>query len=377
MKRRIVYVSGTRADFGLFASTLKRLREDSRFELLIYATGMHLSPLFGETVREIEAQGFDVRLRAPTPVETGSGAEMASGLALALEAFTQGLLRDRPDLVLVLGDRGEMLAGALAAIHLNIPVAHVHGGERSGTVDESIRHAVSKLAHLHLVSTSAARERLIRMGERPEQVFVCGAPGLDALLASPPPSRAEVFAQEGLDPARKTALMVYHPVVQNAEAAGEETLLLLDLLRARGLQALILAPNSDAGSDRIRTALEQARAEPDWRLLTHLPRERYVGWMARADVMVGNSSSGVIEAASFGTPVVNVGERQAGRERNANTFDAPIERGALNAALDRALAAERFDSHNVYGDGAAGPRICEVLASPLNLPGLLNKLNAY
>ena len=377
MRRRIVYVSGTRADFGLFARTLGLLRDDPRFELGVYATGMHLSPLFGETVREIEAQGFDLWLRAPTPVDSGSGVEMAFALAQALEAFSRGLERDKPDLLLVLGDRGEMLAGALAAVHLNIPVAHVHGGERSGTVDESIRHAISKLAHIHLTSTAQARERLIRMGERPDQTHVCGAPGLDELLARDPLPRAELFAAEGLDPARPTALMVYHPVVQNAEAAGDETALLLESLEARGLQALILAPNSDAGSQNIRKALERARSNPDWRLATHLPRERYVGWMAAADVMLGNSSSGVIEAASFGTPVVNVGERQAGRERNANTLDVPVEREAVGAALDRALKGGRFPLRNVYGDGQAGGRILEVLAAPLGLPGLLNKLNAY
>lgn len=379
--RRVVYVSGTRADFGLMRSTLRRLAGDPRFTLGVYVTGMHLSPAFGRTETEIVAAGLPIWRRAPAPVESGGRAEMADAVAAALGGFAAGFAQDRPDIALVLGDRGEMLAGALAALYLGVPVAHVHGGELSGSVDESIRHAISKLAHLHLVSTPGARDRLIRMGERPEGVIVCGAPGLDDLLATPRQPRAALCAMVGFDPARPVCLMVFHPVVQSAEAAGEQAQAALDALqnagRDAGLQALVLRPNADAGSQHVRAVLDAAAAAGAIRLETHLTRDVFVSWLAACDVMLGNSSSGVIEAASFGTPVINVGDRQNGRERSGNTLDVPPASAAIREALARALAGGRLAQRNVYGDGAAGPRIVEALASvPLD-PSILRKVNAY
>lgn len=359
------------------ARTLGLIAAQGGLELGLYVTGMHLSPLFGETVREIEAAGLPILLRARASVEEGSRVEMAHGVALALSAFAAGLARDRPDIVLVLGDRGEMLAGALAATYLSIPVAHIHGGELSGTVDESIRHAISKLAHLHLTSTEGARRRLLRMGEREDSVIVCGAPGLDDLLAQPRIGRAALCAEAGFDPALPVCLMVFHPVVQSAEEAGAQAREVLAAATARGLQILALRPNADAGGASIRAALDEAAAAARVRVETHLPRPVFASWLASCDVMLGNSSSGVIEAASFGAPVVNVGDRQNGRERNANTLDAPVERAAIGAALDAALAHGRRPPGNIYGDGKAGERIVAALLGARLDAALLNKLNAY
>lgn len=294
-----------------------------------------------------------------------------------IAAFTNVLETERPDLVLLLGDRGEMLAGAIAALHLGIAVAHIHGGERSGTVDEPVRHAVSKLAHLHLAATDSARDRLVRMGENPAHVHVTGAPGLDGLANGTRADRDAVAAHHALRADRRFALMVYHPVLQEAAAAGREAAMVLDAILAVGLQAVVLMPNADAGSDGVRAALEARRDRPGVVLVTHLEREAFLDAMATADVMVGNSSAGIIEAASFGTPVVNIGTRQNLRERNVNVTDSPSDAGAIAMALGNALALPRPYLANIYGDGRAAARIVAVLRdAPLD-SGLMAKINGY
>ena len=376
-RRRIVYVSGTRADFGLMQSTLERIHRDARLSLGIVATGMHLSDAHGRTVRDIEASGLPVAARVPVELDPPTGATMARNIGRMLSEFVPLLEREQPDIVLLLGDRGEMLAGALAGIHLNVPVAHIHGGDRSGTVDEPVRHAISKLSHFHFAATAQARERLVRMGEVAEHVWVTGAPGLDGLRELGSRPRAELARAAGLDPARPVALLVFHPVLQEAGAAGEQAAALLDSLKRHGLQVLALLPNADAGSESIRQQLLARRDAGELHLVTHFPREEFVAWMAAADLMVGNSSAGIIEAATFGTPVVNIGLRQNLRERNANVTDCAAQPAAIEAAIERALGHGRYPRQNVYGDGAAGPRIAELLASvPLDRQVLM-KTNAY
>lgn len=375
--RRVCYVSGSRADFGLLAHTLALARTDPRLDVSVCVTGQHLCAEYGDTVRDIEASGLRICARVAVPLDGSSGAMMARAIGREILGIVDALETEQPGLVMVLGDRGEMLAGALAAIHLGMPVVHVHGGERSGTVDEPVRHAISKLAHYHFVSTRGARERLIRMGERAEQIFVTGAPGLDGLRDDASRTRSELCRELALDPQRPVILVVFHPVVQEASAAGNQATVVLEAVLGSGRQALCLMPNSDAGARRIRTALTRYEQHRDVRIATHLARRDFASWLAAAEVMVGNSSSGIIEAASFGLPVVNVGERQSGRERSTNVVDVAIEGRAIVAAIERALAAGKREVTNVYGDGQASRRIAELLATiPLDA-ALLRKTNAY
>jgi len=373
----ICYVTGTRADFGLMASTLHRIEADPRLRLGLLVTGMHLAPLYGETVGEIRAAGLPIVAEIPVTNDQSTGESMAQSIATMLSGFVTALVRENPDLVLLLGDRGEMLAGAIAAIHLGIPVAHVHGGERSGSIDESVRHAISKLAHLHFTSTPAARDRLIRMGERAEHVWVTGAPGLDEIAALATHDRAALCAEAGLNPERKLALGVFHPVVNDAGSPGAQLIALLRAARSQGCQVLMLEPNSDAGAGEIRDALGAFRVDPDVVIRTHLPRDRFISWMAQCDVMIGNSSSGVIEAASFGTPVVNVGNRQNLREAGANVIAVGTDEAAISAAIGAALRLPRAARGNLYGDGRAGERIVEHLANVPLGPHLMAKCNVY
>ncbi|WP_294108679.1 UDP-N-acetylglucosamine 2-epimerase [Sphingomonas sp.] len=375
--RKIVYVSGTRADFGLMRHTLLTMAACPDLDLSVLVTGMHLSSIYGHTVDEIEQSGLVVCGRVPVSLDEATGAAMAQNIGHSLIGFTQVLASDRPDIVLLLGDRGEMLAGAIAAIHLNIPVAHVHGGELSGTVDEPVRHAISKLSHLHFTATEASRARLIRMGEREDRIFAVGAPGLDGLADAPCPSRAEYCARYGFDPALPLALFVYHPVLHETQTARADTERLLAVLQAGGLQTLALMPNSDAGSDDVRAALRAVEGAPWIRIETHLPRPHFIAAMATVDVMIGNSSSGIIEAATFGTPVINVGSRQNLRERNGNVIDVPCASEAITTALARIRQHGRYPRVNLYGDGSAAHRISRILSETPLPPEMLMKLNSY
>ena len=389
MSRRVLYLSGTRADFGLMRHTLLALAADSRLELGIAVTGMHLLAAYGGTVREIEAAGLPVVARIPVALDGSSGATMARALAAQLRDLVDVCEQWRPDLMLLLGDRGEMLAAALAAVHLMIPVAHVHGGERSGTVDESVRHAISKLAHLHLVATQQSRQRLIRMGERADQVWVTGAPGLDGLTPEAPRAQhREAFCERhGFHAPSPLLLVLFHPVLQEAASAAEQAEAVLQGIASwaaaqqppAAAQLLVLAANSDAGGAAI-TGIWQERLPAlglKHKLLTHLPRSDYLQALAVVDVLVGNSSSGIIEAASFALPVVDVGSRQQGRERSANIVPSATDAAAIAAALERALALDLTQLANVYGDGRAAGRIREILATAPLASSLLAKLNTY
>ena len=360
--RKICYITGTRADFGLMQSTLQRIQQSEMLELSIIVTGMHLLREYGLTVSQIEAAGLPIAARVAVEDGPPTGALMAKNVGRTLIGQVEALETIRPDIVMVLGDRGEMLAGALAAIHLNIPVVHIHGGERSGTVDEPVRHAISKLAHFHFVATDESKMRLVRMGEVADRISVVGAPGLDGLSETVLVNRQTLCAGVGFDPARPVALLVYHPVLQEADRAGEYAALIVDAVLAKGFQIMALKPNSDAGSAGVRAVFEARAAAGDIRLATQLTRPEFVSWLAASNVLVGNSSSGIIEAATFGTPVVNIGSRQHLRQRNSNVIDSPVDRAGLDDALACALASPWLDRYNIYGDGRAGERIAELLA---------------
>ncbi len=424
MPRRILYLSGTRADFGLMRQTLHAAAAQPGLEVAVEVTGMHLHPDYGHTVDDIVASGVRIAARIPSDVGARDGAGMTRAISQTLAGLVPVLQAERFDALLLLGDRGEMLAGALAALHLGVPSIHLHGGERSGTVDEPVRHAISKLAALHFCATVESRERLVAMGEDPQRVHVVGAPGLDdlgealevsreaalhalhAALArqsphpSPPhawggsddaaPARAAPFAPpppvgevgRGSFAERPYALVLFHPVVQEADDAAAQTQALLDGLRAAGagtaFSVVWLAPNADAGSGHIE-ALLRAQQWPGFHRITHLPRADYLAALRHAAVLAGNSSSGIIEAASLGTPVVNVGSRQSFRERNVNTVDVTPQAGAIEAAIRQAVAHGPWPHHavNVYGDGQSAARIAHLLATLALSPDLLHKVNRY
>ncbi|HEY8358167.1 MAG TPA: UDP-N-acetylglucosamine 2-epimerase, partial [Ramlibacter sp.] len=346
-------------------------------QLQVAVAGMHLAEEHGHTVDEVEASGLPICACIPYDVRTRSGASMADGIAACLQGMTAVLQQQRPDALLLLGDRGEMLAGAIAALHVGVPCVHVHGGERSGTVDEPVRHAISKLSSYHFVATQDAHERLVRMGEDAARIFVTGAPGLDGLDEQAAMERAECLAALQLAAGSRFVLALFHPVVQQAGDAGAQTGEVMRALHEARVPVLWLEPNADAGSLEILRALDGGALPAGSRRVRHLPRPLYLAALRHCEALVGNSSSGVIEAASFGTPVVNVGDRQRMRAHGANVVDVACEQAAVRDGLSAQLRHGRYGCDNAWGDGHAGERIARLLATlPLDAR-LLEKTNTY
>ena len=375
--RHVIYLSGSRADFGLMRSTLQLAASNPALRVQVAVTGMHLSSAHGHTVDDIRAAGLTVCGEVPVDVTTRTRASMAAGIGECLQGMTPLLQAQRPDFLVLLGDRGEMLAGAMVALHLGIASVHIHGGERSGTVDEPVRHAISKLSTWHLVATDASRERLLRMGEMPGHVLVTGAPGLDGLAALASGSRQDAVLALQMPPDTPFVLALFHPVVQQSGHAYHQAMAVLTALAGAGLPVLWLEPNADAGSLEVLQALDEVALPAGSRRVQHLSRDVFARAMRHCAVMVGNSSAGIIEAATFGTPVVNVGDRQRLRERNVGVVDVAPDFGDITVALLAALSRARGPCENIYGDGRAGERIVQHLACLSVDPFLHEKSNAY
>ena len=378
MKRRVAYVTGTRADYGLFSEPLKRIREHPELELSLIVTAMHLDPQFGMTVREIETDGMPVGASVPTLSPGDTGGDQARSIGRAVVGITDALERIRPEIVVVLGDRGEMLAGAVAATHLNIPVAHVHGGEVSGTVDDLVRHATSKLSHVHFPATEDAAGRLARLGEQPDRIWVVGATGLDYLRRFDPVPDAELAAELNLDLGKPFVLFTQHPVTIEAADAANQMETSLNALSDVRVQVVATYPNADAGGKAMIQVLDRWSTQPWLHVFPSLGQRRYASLLRRAAAVAGNSSSGIIEAPFFGVPVINIGTRQEGRLRAENVVDVGYKREEISAAVaaalsDEVLIARARACRNPYGDGHAGEKISKVLAELDLGPRLLLK----
>lgn len=365
-RRRVLVVTGTRADWGLLRGTVHLLREDPAIELQVLATAAHLSAAHGGTVADVRADGVE-----PLLLETLASDDSYEGTATAIARGvlgTTGVLgRVRPDLALLMGDRFETLAAAVAANAMRVAIAHVHGGEvTAGAQDDAWRHAITKLSHLHLVATEAAGRRVAQLGEADWRIRVVGAPGLDVLREARPLDAAELGRRLDAAVERPLAVVTYHPATLEARPAEEQVGELVAALEALAGTVIVTAPNADAGGHAVRERLERYVAgSPRRRFVTSLGSELYPALLRHADVMVGNSSSGLIEAAVFELPVVNVGSRQDGRERAANVLDVACERAAISAGIARALDPSFRHSlrglRNPYGDGHASERIAAAL----------------
>lgn len=377
--RKICVITATRAEYGLLSALLARLRGDTAVELQLVVTGAHLSERFGSTVRHIEHDGIPIAARVPVPLDDDS----PQGVTEALAATTAGLGRAfqelRPDLLVLLGDRYEMLGAAQAAMLAQIPIAHVHGGEATeGLIDEAIRHAITKMSHLHFVAADAFRRRVIQLGEAPERVWTVGATGLDNIAQMPRLERSALEADLGIVFQSPSFLVTHHPVTLQSGDPGAAMRTLLAVLDGFGGTILITGVNADPGNDTLRREIKRFASERRGRVLAveSLGVHRYLSAVAAVDVVVGNSSSGLIEAPSIGTPTVDIGERQRGRLFAPSVVhcdeDADSIRRAVEQALSPAHRAIAQQRHTPYGEPGAAQRIAAIVRShPLD--GLLLK----
>jgi UDP-hydrolysing UDP-N-acetyl-D-glucosamine 2-epimerase len=376
-RRRIGVVTTSRADYSHLYWPLRELAGHPEIDLGVFALGPHLSPAFGNTIREIERDGFPIQARIECLLSSDTDTGMAKTIGLAILSLADALTAWRPDLLLLIADRYEMLAPASVALALRIPMAHIEGGEVSqGAIDDAVRNAITKLAHIHFTSTETARLRVIAMGEEPWRVHRAGAPSLDHLRRSTLLGRAALEARLGLGLTPSTIVAAWHPVTILRDTNAEAGAFFAALAQTPG-QIVFVYPNADAGSfalsERVRTLV---RTRPHTHFFVNLDAVTYWSLLGLADVLAGNSSSGIMEAASFSLPVVNVGMRQQGRERARNVIDAPAGAAAIGAALKRALDPAFRESlagmTNPYGDGTAAQTIARVLVS-VPLDGLLVK----
>lgn len=380
--RRVCVVTGTRAEYGLLRRLMKLISEASDLELQVVVAGMHLSPGFGLTVREIEKDGFLVAAKVDMLFSSDRVTAMAKGVGVGIYGMAQAFESLSPDVVVVLGDRVEAFAAAAAASLSNILVAHLHGGDKSqGGLDESMRHAITKLAHLHFAATEVSAERILRLGEEPRRVFVVGAPGLDEILHTNLMTAHELSQLFAFDFTKEVISVAQHPVSTEPENAAGQMRETLEAVRSLGLPAIVISPNSDAGSHSMLEVLGEYQALPNFRVVKSLKRRQYLSLLRWSRVLVGNSSSGIIEAPFLGTPVVNVGTRQSGREQAGVVIQTDYRREEIASAIQKALYDPQVrealkEVRRVYGEGRASERIVELLRT-LPFEGLHQKTITY
>jgi len=377
--KTVCVVTGTRAEYGILRPVMRAVEGSDSLSLQVTATGMHLDDERGRTIDEIGRDGFRIDATVPLSPEGDAPADMGRAVGRGISDLIDTLERLNPDVVLVLGDRTEPFAAAIATMFLGKCLAHVHGGDRSrGGFDESMRHAITKLAHLHFAATEKSAERIRRMGERPEHVHVVGAPGLDEALAGP----FRDPDQLGVDPSAPPIVVVQHPVSTRPDDAGREMTETMEAVVAEDATVIVVYPNNDPGGRRMIEVIRSYENRGNVTTFANIPRTDFLSLMKCAAVLVGNSSSGMIEAASFRLPVVNVGERQVGRERSGNVIDVPTEREAIASAIHKALVDKDFRQglatlENPYGDGHASARIVKVLEELDINHDLIQKQIAY
>jgi len=368
VRRKIAVVTTSRADYSHLYWPLRELAAHHAVELGVIALGPHLSPEFGNTIAEIEREGFRIKARIECLLSSDTDTGMAKTIGVAILSLADTLAAWRPDLMLLIADRYEMLAPASVAVALRIPIAHIEGGEVSqGAIDDQVRNALTKLAHIHFTSTATARRRVIAMGEEPWRVHHAGAPSLDHLSRSKLLDRTTLESHVGVRLQAPTILAAWHPVTILRDTNAEADSLFTALAQSPG-QLIFVYPNADAGSHAlIERTRALAAARPHTHIFVNLDAVTYWSLLGQVDVMIGNSSSGIMEAASFGLPAVNVGMRQQGRERARNIVDVPADTTAITVALKRALAPafrkKLRGMANPYGNGTAAKSIARILTT--------------
>lgn len=384
--KKIAVVTGSRAEYGNIYLMLKKIQESKNLELLLYVTGIHLLEKYGKTIKLIKKDKLQIHKIIPMyPQEEISSPEaLGNAISLAIQGFTNAFHDDKPDLLLVPGDRFEVFSAVIAAASLDIPIAHIQGGDssESSQVDEWIRHSISKFAHLHFPACKSSAERLKKMGEEEWRIHNVGGVSLDQIYEMQLLEKEVIFKKLGLNIDETTVLCVYHPYIPEAEKAGEQMEEILTTIRQMNLQAIIIYPNNDLGSDKIIRVIESNSNIKNFKIFRNIPRFDYLSLLKNIDLFIGNSSSGIVEAPTFNLPFLNIGSRNRGRETGNNTINiSTINVEKIKFEINRALSAE-FKSIcqktvNPYGNGKASEKIVKILEDLKIDKKFLSKILTY
>ena len=376
-KRKIFVVVERRADYSRYRPILAKMKKDSFFEVYLVVTGICLLDIHGKDVNYIEKDGFTInsKIKMFNSNSPDTGGEMVRSMARVMASLVDELEKARPDLVLSGFDIGANMAVTIAAAHMNIPVAHIQGGEITGSIDESIRHAMSKFSHIHFPATKKSRDRLIRMGENPKNIYVVGCPSIDVLIQTPKIERKIIEEYFDIDFDKPSMLMIQHPVTTEASESFEQIKQTIDAILMKEIQTIVLLPNNDAGHSRIIDYIKSSGLK--W--YPSLPTDIFINLYRNVNALIGNSSSGIHETPTLGIPAINIGNRQRARERAKNVIDVKNDKHDIVKGIEKAIEDKSFIEmvrgiKNPYGDGDSADKIVQILKDiPLQVEDLVQK----
>lgn len=364
--RKIAVLTGTRSEYGYLKPLMKKIERDKQLILIPIITGMHLLENFGNSYKIVKNDFPDAK-KVKMLLNNDNLEDMAFYLASGITNLTKFFVRNRPDILIILGDRSESLSAAISALYLNIPIAHINGGDVTGTtIDESIRHAITKFAHIHFVHTKANGKRVKKMGENPNRIFVVGALTVDTMKNTKLKSKDEIFKKYNLNPNKKMILAVQHPLTTLKDKGISQFKVLFKVLDKLKIQTVLIYPNCDAGGRKMIELIEKNKNRDYLRAFVNLNHEDYLSLMKSCSIMVGNSSSGIIESPFFKIPVINIGSRQQGRDRSNNIIDVQPKEKCIMDAIDTIFYSKDFSrklktTKNKFGDGFAAEKIVKIL----------------
>lgn len=384
-KHKVCIVTGTRAEYGLLKPTIEAINNSHSLTLQLVSTGMHLLPEFGLTNERIKEDGFVIDAEVPMIVGGDTKSSMSSSIGVGIIALTQAFNMLDPDIVLLLGDRFEIFAAAIAASYSGRVLAHIHGGDKLlGGYDEYTRHAITKISHVHFPATDKSAKRILQLGEEPERVFIAGSPSLETILSKTLLSKKELFNLLNVDYNQDFILLVQHPLSTEPDNSKMEIKLTLDRLLKHDYIVVVIYPNTDPGGLKMIEVIKAYEKKYPRRIFSFksLPFEHYLSLLKHCTFMIGNSSSGIIESSSFHIPVINIGKRQQGRERADNVIDVDYNSKSIDNAIDKVLNDPVYmetvkNCKNPYGEGTTSKIICDVLSNLVINEDMLTKRITY
>lgn len=380
-QRKITVTTGTRADYGILRPVLSKIQKNHSLKLFLIVTGMHLSEKHGKTINEIKDDGFTIANSFNMIPKQDSKFDNLKQLGNSIISFSKIFHKIKPDINLVFGDRDEMLASTIAAYHLNIVNAHIHGGDRSqGGIDEYNRHAITKMSNIHFAASQKSKKRIIKMGENPKYVYFTGSPSIDELLSKRITNKNELSKKYNFSCSEKNIILLQHPVTTQIEESKQQIQITLSAVKKLKTNTIAIGPNSDPGSSCIFKELQKASKSSDFiNFYKNVPRNDFLGFLKYGDVLLGNSSSGMIEASHFGIPVVNVGIRQKGRERGNNVVDVEHSSNKIYQITKSCLETNHNyrKSGKVFGNGTASQKIVKYLITTRLTNDILEKQIEY